>query len=69
MAKSAKAPSLDLGAVQNEVELSTITFKKALSELQKANRIATEAEERYIEAQRALASAFNMLRAQTKLAI
>jgi len=64
-----KAKSVDLGAMQTEVELSTKQMKKATTDLQKANIAYAEAEERYNQANKALINGINVLRSSTKLAV
>lgn len=61
--------SLDLGAMQAEVESATRQMKKATSDLQKANIAYAEAEERYGQANKTLLNGVNALRASTKLPV
>ena len=59
--------SLDLGGMQEEVELSTVAFKKALTEYAKAGVTLEAAEIRYLQAQKALSAGVESLRAGTKI--
>jgi hypothetical protein len=67
---STKVPALksvDLGAMQTEVEAATKAFKTAGTNLNKANIAFAEAEERYNQANRALLNGVNAVRAGTKM--
>lgn len=65
--KVLKPKSLDLGAMQEELELATKQMKKATNDLQKSNIAYVEAEERYNQANKALINGVNVLRSTTKM--
>ncbi len=67
--KSVQSKSLDLGVMQTEVENSTKDLKKKIAELQRANEAHAAAEERYIQANKALCNGMNTLRASTKITL
>lgn len=58
--------SVDLGAMQDEVEGATKQLKKATNDLHRANVAYAAAEERYGQANSALLNGVNTVRASTK---
>lgn len=64
---SAQKKSLDLGALQDQMEKTAREYKAAKTNLQRAHDAYNKAEEAYLVAQKAVAAGVGQLAAQTKV--
>lgn len=66
---AARMNALNLGELQRDVEVATRSLKKCRTAAERANAALADAEENYMQSQRAAVNGMNLLRAQTKMAV